>query len=49
MKRDCPAKVNFARKNYAELLFQRKRIGKPLSEIVYELATSMSKKPCRKM
>ena len=39
-KRDCPVKVNFDRKNYAKLLFQSKRIGKSLSEVIYELAVN---------
>lgn len=39
-KRDYPVKVYFDRANYAKLLRRSKRTGRPLSEIVYELAVN---------
>lgn len=39
-KRDCPVKVNFDRANYAKLVRRSRRTGRPLSEIVYELAVN---------
>lgn len=39
-KRDCPVKVYFDRANYAKLVRRSKRTGRPLSEIVYELAVN---------
>ena len=39
-KRNCPVKVNFDRANYARLVRRSKRTGRPLSEIVYELAVN---------
>lgn len=39
-KRDCPVKVYFDRTNYARLVRRSRRTGRPLSEIVYELAVN---------
>lgn len=39
-KRDCPVKVYFDRANYAKLVRRSRRTGRPLSEIVYELAVN---------
>lgn len=39
-KRDCPVKVYFDRSNYTKLVRRSKRTGRPLSEIVYELAVN---------
>lgn len=39
-KRDCPVKVYFDRTNYAKLVRRSRRTGRPLSEIVYELAVN---------
>ena len=39
-KRDCPVKVYFDRANYTKLARRSKRTGRPLSEIVYELAVN---------
>lgn len=39
-KRSYSIKVNFDRANYAKLVRRRKRTGRPLSEIVYELAVN---------
>lgn len=39
-KRDCPVKVYFDRANYAKLTRRSKGTGRPLSEIVYELAVN---------
>lgn len=39
-KRDCPVKVYFDRTNYAKLVRRSKRTGRPLSEIVSELAVN---------
>ncbi len=37
-KRDYPVKVYFDRTNHAKLVRRSRRTGRPLSEIVYELA-----------
>lgn len=39
-RRDYPVKVYFDQANYAKLLRRSKRTGRPLSEIVYELAVN---------
>lgn len=39
-KRDCSVKVYFDRANYAKLVRRSRRTGRPLSEIVYELAVN---------
>ena len=39
-KRDRPVKVYFDRANYAKLVHRSRRTGRPLSEIVYELAVN---------
>lgn len=39
-KRDCPVKVYFDWTNYAKLIRRSRRTGRPLSEIVYELAVN---------
>lgn len=39
-RRDCPVKVYFDRTNYTKLARRSKRTGRPLSEIVYELAVN---------
>ncbi len=39
-KRSYPIKVNFDKANYAKLVRRSKRTGRPLSEIVYELAVN---------
>lgn len=39
-KRDCPVKVYFDRANYTKLARRSRRTGRPLSEIVYELAVN---------
>lgn len=39
-KRDRPVKVYFDRANHAKLVRRSKRTGRPLSEIVYELAVN---------
>ncbi len=39
-KRDCPVRVYFDRANYAKLVRRSRRTGRPLSEIVYELAVN---------
>lgn len=39
-KRDCPVKVYFDRANYAKLVRRSRKTGRPLSEIVYELAVN---------
>ena len=39
-KRDCPVKVYFDRTNYTKLVRRSRRTGRPLSEIVYELAVN---------
>ena len=39
-KRDCPVKVYFDRTNYTKLVRRSRRMGRPLSEIVYELAVN---------
>ena len=39
-KRNCPVKVYFDRVNYAKLIRRSRRTGRPLSEIVYELAVN---------
>ena len=39
-KRDRPVKVYFDRANYAKLVRRSRRTGRPLSEIVYELAVN---------
>lgn len=39
-KRDCPVKVYFDRANYTKLVRRSRKTGRPLSEIVYELAVN---------
>ena len=39
-QRSCAVKVYFDEENYARLLKRRRRSGKPLSSIVYELAVN---------
>lgn len=39
-KRDRPVKVYFDRANYSKLVRRSRRSGRPLSEIVYELAVN---------
>ena len=39
-KRDYPVKVYFDRMNYTKLVCRSRRTGRPLSEIVYELAVN---------
>ena len=39
-KRNCPVKVYFDWANYSKLARRSKRTGRPLSEIVYELAVN---------
>lgn len=39
-KRDCPVKVYFDRANYTKLVRRSRRTGRPLSEIIYELAVN---------
>ena len=39
-KRDRPVKVYFDRANYSKLVRRSRRTGRPLSEIVYELAVN---------
>lgn len=39
-KLDCPVKVYFDRTNYTKLVRRSRRTGRPLSEIVYELAVN---------
>lgn len=39
-KRDCSVKAYFDKANYAKLVRRSRRTGRPLSEIVYELAVN---------